>query len=138
MKKNGFTLIELLVTVAIVGILASFGIPAYRDYIIRSQATEGITALSDMKVKLEQYFQDNRTYIGACATGTLAPVPTGLKYFTVSCPTLSDDGYIIRATSAETGFTYVVDEANSRSTTAAPTNYPTSATCWVTSKTGCN
>lgn len=134
MKKNGFTLIELMVTVAIVGILASIAVPAYRDYVLKAQLTEGISAMSGMKVKMEQYFQDNRTYVGACAAGTLAPLPSGLKNFTLSCSNLGVDTYTITATGS--GFTYTVDETNAKSTTDAPDGWPTNGACWVTSKNG--
>ena len=34
---------------------------------------------SGMRVKMEQFFQDNRTYVGACAPGTIAPAPANTK-----------------------------------------------------------
>ena len=64
---GGFTLIELMVVCAIVAILAAIAIPAYSDYIKRSHIIEATSRLSDLRVRLEQFFLDNRTYTGACA-----------------------------------------------------------------------
>ena len=133
-KNKGFTLIELMITVLIVGILASIAVPAYRDYVLRAQLTEGISEMANMRTKLEQYFQDNRTYVGACETGTLAPLPTGLKNFALSCSNLGTDTYQITATGSD--FTYTVDESNNKATTAVPDKWPLKNNCWVISKAG--
>jgi type IV pilus assembly protein PilE len=136
---RGFTLIELMIVVAIVAILASVALPSYNDYLMRGRLAEAHGELAAMRSKLETFYLDNRTYVGACAAGTVAPMPTG-KYFTYSCPTLTATTYLVRATGTAgeqtAGFTYTIDQANARATTAVPAGWTTNATCWVTKKGG--
>ena len=54
--QHGFTLIELMIVVAIIGILAAIAIPAYQDYTIRAQITEGLNLASDMKAAVAESF----------------------------------------------------------------------------------
>jgi len=143
--QRGFTLIEVMVTVAIIAILAAIALPNYTDYVTRGRVVEATENLSDARAKMEQYFQDNRTYPTGCNTGTPAAtevqVATG-QNFDLSCSNLTGTTYTVTATGKGpmTGFTYTINESNvhtsafsgagsSKGWTAASPN-----TCWVIRK----
>lgn len=140
-KLQGFTLIELMITVAIIGILASVALPSYRDYVTRGKLAEAHSLLADMRVKLEQHFQDNRTYVGACAAGSVALLPTS-KYFAFTCPTLNTTQFEARATGiADQGtgsFIFTINQDNTRTTAGVPSGWtaPSPNNCWVRAKGG--
>ena len=58
MKKiqQGFTLIELMIVVAIIGILAAIALPAYQDYTIRAQVSEGMSLASGAKSAVGEFY----------------------------------------------------------------------------------
>jgi type IV pilus assembly protein PilE len=143
---KGFTLIEVMIVVVVLAVLAAIALPAYTDYVVRSKLTEAHTHLSDLRVKMEQRFQDARTYAGGpCApTGASA---TQIKYFDFSCTDGPDaDSFRIQAAgkagSDLAGIAFTINESNVRTTVVtggtkiATQGYASNTNCWVTRKGG--
>ena len=63
LKSKGFTLIEALVTVALISILSSFAYSNYKEQMVRGKLVEATKGLTDAQMRLEQRFQDARTYL---------------------------------------------------------------------------
>lgn len=129
-SARGFTLIEVMITVAIVAILASIALPAYNDYILRGRLVDATNALASMRARMEQFYQDNRTYAGGpCATSTT------IKTFTMVCngADLSATAYKVTATGsgATSGFVYTINQNGT--TTSQVSSAWGSTTCTGTS-----
>ena len=140
LKIRGFTLIEIMITVAIVAILAAVGYPSYTSYVQRGKLSEAISGLSDMRVKMEQYFQDNRSYVGACVAGTTAPLPAATANFSFSCtPAPAATTYTVVATGigSMSAFRYSVNQTGGKTTLGLPAGWNgAGSSCWVIKKDG--
>lgn len=152
--ERGFSLIELLIVVAIIGILAGVAVPAYNDYVVRAKFTEASGHLSDLRVKMEQYYMDNRRYSTTAAGGTCgipggnAPTVGGARYFDYTCASAApnaagDQTYVLtaagRADQGIAGISFTVNQSNARATTVTASSVMESkgyaaAACWVRKK----
>ena len=147
-RSRGFTLIEVLIAIAIVGILTSLALPSYTDYVRRGKITEATAGLANMRVQMEQYFQDNRTYQAGggnpapCAADSAVPTPGNARYFAFTCVGLTATAFEIRADGVAAqgmgGFRYTVNQQNQQATeisgAAAAAGYVSNANCWVVRK----
>ena len=127
-SKKGFTLIELMIVVVVIAVLSAIAIPAYNDYVTRGKLADGISSLADGRVKMEQFFLDNKTYVGG-------PVPAATTYFTYATSNLSNSTYTITATGkgSLSAYSYTINESNVK---ASNTPWGNSTSCWVIKKGG--
>jgi type IV pilus assembly protein PilE len=149
-RASGFTLIELMITVVIVAILAAIALPSYSDFVMRSRLTDAHAKLGDLRGQMERYFLDNRTYqdtSGAlCGIDDAAINMTatynadGGRSFDIACVAATPTTYTLTATGRAargmSGFTFTVDQSNTRATSAVPAGWTTSANCWIVRKGG--
>ena len=70
--QKGFTLIELMIVVAIIAILAAIAIPAYQDYTIRAQISDGLSLASGSKTAVAEYYQQRGAYPATNAAAGVA------------------------------------------------------------------
>ena len=136
MLRNGFTLVEVMVVVAIVGILAAVALPAYSDYVTRGKIPGATSILATKRVQLEQFFMDNRTYVGApsCADDS-----TSSQYFDFSCTAQTATEFTLQAAGKGTmaGFSYTIDQAAAKTSAITASGWAAESTsCWIIRKGG--
>lgn len=134
---RGFTLIELMITVAVVGVLSMVALPMYTDHVKRTKLAEAYTLLGAQNLRMEQFYQDNRTYVGGPCSPTTTP-----KFFDISCssgPSATD--YTLKASaksgSGIEGTVFTVNRQGEQATLGMPAGWtvPTKK-CWATDKAG--
>lgn len=151
---NGFSLIELMIVVAIIGILAGIALPNYNDHVRRAKLAEAQTNLNDFRVKIEQFYQDNRNYgnadgAGKCGldSGGTAKITftDNAKYFGYACTvSSSQQAYTITATSTAAAglgsagsYVYTINQSNTKTTTTFKGVSQSGKNCWLVSGSEC-
>ena len=79
--QQGFTLIELMIVVAIIGVLAAVAVPAYQDYVSKSQVTAALAEIDPGKLQVDAQLNEGLT------TAITAPASIGLQASTTRCTT---------------------------------------------------
>lgn len=74
-KKSGFTLVELIVVVvAILGIIAAFAIPAYKNYVQKTKRAEVQAELAEVAGQLQRFKMANYTFVQSVSGTTITPI----------------------------------------------------------------
>jgi type IV pilus assembly protein PilE len=137
-QARGFTLIEVMIVVAIVGVLAAIALPSYSDYVKRGKIIEATQRLSEARVKLEQFYLDNRKYTGGCAN--VRTGANGSDTFDLSCNAPSDNTFTVTVTGLASqgmgSFAYTIDQDNVKTSTITAPGWTGNTSCWVTRKDG--
>ena len=142
--QRGFTLMELMIVVAIVAILAAVALPNYQETVMRSRLVDAHTRLGDLRIQMEKYFQDNRTYLSGAVCGiTAGQLATANadagRSFDFSCPAPTATTYTLvatgRAAKGMTGFTFSVNQAGAKAS-SGPGGWTAAPNCWFVRKDG--
>jgi type IV pilus assembly protein PilE len=129
-SQAGFTLLELMITVVVVATLAAIAVPQFGDYSKRGKITEAVATLSDLRMRAERFYADNRTYVGFDQT---AP---GTRYFTYACAPVTASAYTCTATgiTGMAGFVYTVNQSNVKTSAISVSGWGNSPSCWISKK----
>lgn len=131
-KQRGVTLIELMIVVVVIGILTSIAVPAYTDHIVKGKIAQGVGALSEAKVRMEQVFNSERAYN---CTLDFSPVFKDAP-FEVTVSNCSATTFTMTATGKSgngmNGYTYTINQSGEK--TSKTPAVAASQGCWLMSK----
>ncbi len=135
--QAGFSLIELMIALAVAAIVAAFALPSYHDHLQRSYLPEASSGLLLTAMRLEQYYQDHRSYLDGVACGVTLPAP---RHFSFSCvPAADGQTFLLTATGIAqdmmSEFALTLDQAGNARTMALPASWGRAPLdCWITKR----
>lgn len=95
-RSHGFTLIEIMIVIAIAAILAAIAIPSYNDYVTTTRRSDAQIALMDLSTRLERFFNENNTYVGA-AIPAIYPATSPEGFYNLQITNTAATSYNIQA-----------------------------------------
>lgn len=131
-KMNGMTLIELMIVVAIVSIIAAVGYPSYQEHVRTSRIGEATAGVSELKMKMQQYYMNNRRYSGFNGGEENCSNMTQMSsdFFDFVCEVEAQTFTIqARGKGAMSGFVYSIDEEGKM--TSVVSDVADHQSCWI-------
>jgi type IV pilus assembly protein PilE len=135
-RMGGVTLIELMIVIVIVGILASIAVPSYRNYVMRAQRTDAMSALLRVAAAQEKFYLQNNTYAATALLDDAPPAGLGINGTDNGWYTLSVSGadltagFTVTATAVAGGPQAVDTHCATFSLTSAGQKTATNTDCW--------
>ncbi len=123
-KQSGITLIELMIALVMLAILATIALPTYSEYVIRNKLTTVPAQLLDLRLRMEQVYQDNRSYLDPANADNCAIAAPVTDNFSYACANQTRTTYTWTATNKVNSglgdaadYTYTINEMGDISTT---------------------
>ena len=124
-SNTGFTLIELMIVIAIIGILAAVGYPAYANYVKKAQRADAMHALLTESGRLEEFYLNNDTYLNAAVLSGTSPE----GYYNIAVSGTTAYAYLLTATRTPANdlgcLTLTYDQRGVKGATGSDADY-----CW--------
>lgn len=128
-------MLETMIVVAIIAILAAVALPSYAGYVKRAHVLEAVARLSDARARMEEYFQDERSYVDATARcGAVPPAAAAADAFALSCTaTATTFTYTATGLAAKgmDAFVFTIDQSGARATVSVPPDWSRTPDCWT-------
>jgi len=133
---HGVTLIELMIVIVVVGILAAIAVPSYRNYVVRAQRTDAMSALLRVAAAQEKFYLQNNTYAATALLDDAPPAGLGINgtengWYTlaVTSTDLTRD-FTVTATPVSGGVQAADTHCASFSLTSTGQKSATNTDCW--------
>jgi type IV pilus assembly protein PilE len=95
--SRGFTLTELMIVLVVIAILAALAYPTYQDQMRKTRRAEAKTALTTLSARMEGYYADQGTYVGATPAALLGSAQSENGHYTLTINPLTANAYTLNA-----------------------------------------
>ena len=135
-RMRGVTLMELMIVIVVIGILASIAVPSYRNYVMRAQRTDAMSALLRVAAAQEKFYLQNNTYAATAELDDAPPAGLGINgtengWYTLAISSADlTQAFTVTATAVAGGAQAADTHCASFSLTSTGAKSATNSDCW--------